>query len=93
MRRCLDCHQLTTGTRCTPCRNAKKRRLYGPTHTDERTAWAPAVAKGTIHCAWRNCTHPDTRILPGEPWDLGHQPDGTRHPEHADCNRSHKDHT
>jgi hypothetical protein len=57
--------------------------LYGGAHQAIRRALAPYVP-GT-RC-WR-CGHP---ILPGQPWDLGHDDDNPalyRGPEHARCSR------
>lgn len=83
MRRpCLDCGTPTVGPRC-PVHQRAQRAKYGPLHQAERAAWSPLVASGQVEC-WR-CELP---IDPTTPWDLGHRPDGTRHPEHAQCNRS-----
>src|SRR5512132_1426549 len=55
-------------------------RGYGANHQALRKAWARKVAAGSIGCA--RC---GLKILPGEPWDLGHV-DGDRsrytRPEH-----------
>lgn len=93
MRRCLTCRRLTAHTRCAACRLDKKRNLYGGDHAATRARWTPLIARGDVHCAWPHCTYPDQMIQPDQPWDLGHQPDGTRLPEHQHCNRSHKDRT
>ena len=77
-RTCIDCGRLTTNGRCSTCRNGR----YGRAHQAERAAWLPAVISGTAIC-WR-CHQP---VQPDD-YDLGHKPDGTRHPEHAHCNRS-----
>jgi hypothetical protein len=61
------------------------RRGYGARHQRLRAWWAPRVAAGKVVC-WRCGEH----IVPGEPWDLGHDDgDRTRYkgPEHAACNR------
>lgn len=61
-------------------------RGYGAAHEKLRKAWAPRVATGAVACA--RCRR---RILPGMPWDLGHEDwDRTRYtgPEHASCNRA-----
>lgn len=60
----------------------------------ERAAWAPAVARGVVDCRrGTTCRAPQLRILPGEPWDLGH-PDAVcpapTAPEHEACNRATK---
>ena len=59
-------------------------RKYGRPHARRRARWAPDVALGGVRCA--RCGLP---IVPGEPWDLGHDDlgDGPVHPEHRKCNR------
>lgn len=60
-------------------------RGYGSAHRRLRARWAPSVARGEVACA--RCKQP---ILPGQPWDLGHDDnDRTKYsgPEHRDCNR------
>jgi hypothetical protein len=42
-------------------------RGYGAKHQAERKRWTPRVKAGLVNC-WR-CGRP---ILPGQPWDLGH---------------------
>lgn len=76
-RLCLDCGQPSRNGRCPRCRNQR----YGTDHQAERATWQPAVQAGVVDC-WR-CHEPIT-----DTWDLGHKPDGSRHPEHAHCNRS-----
>jgi hypothetical protein len=65
---------------------ATSRRGYGTRHQTVRKNLAPRVAAGVVNCA--RCGF---KILPGEPWDLGHV-DGDksryRGPEHEDCNRN-----
>jgi hypothetical protein len=58
--------------------------LYGGAHQAIRRAMAPYVPGSRC---WR-CGYP---ILPGQPWDLGHDDDNPalyRGPEHARCSRS-----
>ena len=58
---------------------------YPGEHRAIRRALAPQVAAGAVSC-WR-CGR---RILPGQPWDLGHDDEDRgryRGPEHAGCNR------
>ncbi len=62
-----------------------RRRGYGGRHQALRRALAPMVSAGLATCA--RCGE---RIIPGEPWDLGHDDfDRSRYsgPEHASCNR------
>jgi hypothetical protein len=61
-------------------------RGYGWRHQRVRAAWRPRVDAGLVDCA--RCGEP---IVPGEPWDLGHDDvDRSRYqgPEHRACNRS-----
>jgi hypothetical protein len=77
---CCYSHQLAG-------RRPEERLLYhNPQHRRERRAWAPIVAEGGVICAGPNgCQKP---IIPGiDAWDLGHMPDGSRHPQHSKCNR------
>lgn len=63
-----------------------RERGYGAEHRALRRRWAPKVAAGVVCCA--RCGDP---IVPGEPWDLGHDDhDRSRYngPEHAACNRA-----
>jgi hypothetical protein len=94
---CLGCGKLAASTRCPACTRLQYRardqrrpstaeRGYGTAHQALRTQWKPRVEAGEATC-WR-CTQP---ILPGTPWDLGHDDeDRTRYrgPEHVKCNRS-----
>lgn len=60
-------------------------RGYGRTHQLERKRWQPLVDRGTVTC-WR-C---GGLIVPGTPWDLGHDDwdrSVYRGPEHRRCNR------
>jgi hypothetical protein len=63
----------------------QKERGYGWTHEKRRKVWMPLVATG--QCVCTRCGRP---ILPGQPWDLGHDDyDRSRYtgPEHRRCNR------
>lgn len=69
-------------------------RGYGQQHRKQREALVPIVAAGKATC-WRclaqGRTPAEARILPGQPWDLGHDDhDRTKYrgPEHVSCNRS-----
>jgi hypothetical protein len=68
-------------------RGTRTERGYGSPHVRLRANWKLKVEAGGVLC-WR-CGEP---ILPGTPWDLGHDDsDRTRYkgPEHANrCNRS-----
>lgn len=60
--------------------------LYNRAHREDRKRWAPRVASGTVICSGSmGCGR---LILPGEPWDLGHEPGGPSRPQHARCNRA-----
>jgi hypothetical protein len=61
---------------------------YGRRHQKNRRLWAAKVATGKVRCARPTCGE---LILPGEPWDLGHDdanPKITWGPEHRRCNRA-----
>src|SRR6516164_2019764 len=61
-------------------------RGYGRPHRAVRERLEPLVLAGRVRCA--RCGEP---IVPGEPWDLGHEDgDRTRYsgPEHRRCNRA-----
>ena len=63
-------------------------RGYGYAHVKLREQWRARVEAGVVRCAHPQCGR---MILPGEAWDLGHDPaDRSRHvgPMHARCNRN-----
>lgn len=62
---------------------------YGHAHRVLRERWRPRVERGEVACCLPWCG--GVMILPGEPWDLAHDPlDATRTlgPAHAGCNRN-----
>lgn len=95
-RKCLDCPRVGPWvSRCpeheairrarreaNPRRVARKRALYGPEYEAAKRRWAPVMATVGAPCA--RCLTP---ILPGAPWDLGHQRGGGYLPEHPSGNR------
>jgi hypothetical protein len=56
---------------------------YGHTHRSLRKRLEPLVEAGLF-----NCPKCGKRIEPGALWDLGHQENGGRAPEHRRCNRA-----
>ena len=61
-------------------------RGYGWQHQSRRARWAPLVAAGQVCCM--RCGQP---IIPGTPWDLGHDDHDrtvTTGPDHRACNRA-----
>jgi hypothetical protein len=61
-------------------------RGYGYAHQRRRRLWAPRVERGDVQCS--RCGE---LIVPGEPWDLGHDDDDRTvytGPEHQACNRA-----
>jgi hypothetical protein len=60
------------------------RKRYAKEHKRLRAILAPRVSLGLERCAF--CGE---RIMPGQPWDLGHNSDGVTYngPEHMGCNR------
>lgn len=90
------CPELTTGGPCVTHqreadrrRGSRQQRGYDRAHERERERWRPRVERGEVDCAAPTCVMPIRRILPGQPWDLGHTDDRStwRGPEHAACNR------
>lgn len=68
-------------------------RGYGWEHRKQREALKPIIESGKATC-WRclaqGLTPDQARIVPGQPWDLGHDDtDRTKYrgPEHVSCNR------
>lgn len=64
----------------------RQERGYGPAHIRLRRRWDREVRLGGVRCA--RC---GGVIVPGEPWDLGHDDqDRSRYigPEHRRCNRA-----
>jgi hypothetical protein len=61
-------------------------RGYGWKHQNLRQSWQRVMAERVVLCS--RCERP---ILPGQPWDLGHDDhDRSRYtgPEHRVCNRA-----
>lgn len=94
-----ECPVLTRNTRCREHERAKDKargssteRGYGYAHQQDRAAWAPLVATGTVRCRRRDqCTASNLFIQPNEAWDLGHpdaECDAPKAPEHLGCNRA-----
>ena len=74
-------------TRLSAGRRKRLRQIqrYGVRHKLTRQLLAPFVASGLARCV--RCQLP---IVPGEPWDLGHDdrnPRAHAGPEHRACNR------
>ena len=61
----------------------RKALLYTAGHRRLRNAWHPLVQTGGVQC-----TKCGQYIAPGEPWDLGHNPNLVSQPEHPNCNRA-----
>ena len=62
---------------------------YGYKHRRLREQWRPRVERGEVACCLPWCG--GLMILPGEPWDLAHDPmdpSRTLGPAHAACNRN-----
>jgi hypothetical protein len=92
-----SCPELTDRRYCPGCtaeheraRGTRQARGYDRHHDQLRKHWKPKVEAGLVDCHAPTCTQPIRRILPGQPWDLGHTTDrsGWRGPEHAPCNRA-----
>ena len=94
MRACIDCHALTTtGPRCDTCattsgkpQGTTTQRGYGYAHQKMRATYQARMNAGETF----TCPRCLTPILPGQAWDLEHEP-GSRDtydgPGHATCNR------
>ena len=69
-------------------------RGYDAKHRRERRRWAADVAAGFVECTLPGCKRVEAGrsrlILPGEPWDLGHDrvTGGWQGPQHVECNRA-----
>jgi len=64
---------------------SRQKRSSTAKHKAIRAVFVPLVESGLVDCA--RCGE---AILPGTPWDLGHddyQPTAYNGPEHAKCNR------
>jgi hypothetical protein len=67
-------------------RPTARERGYGYEHRRKRKLWIPRVERGEVVCP--RC---EQLIVPGEPWDLGHDDEDRRiyaGPEHERCNRA-----
>lgn len=91
------CPELTDKRHCDQhaaqyerARGTRQQRGYGPEHDRLRAKWKPKVEAGLVDCANPVCLAGIRRILPGQPWQLGHTPDRTayRGPEHKLCNEA-----
>jgi hypothetical protein len=63
-------------------------RGYGAEHKRLRRRWEREIALGGVICTRPGCGR---LILPGEPWDLGHNDQDRAFyngPEHRQCNRA-----
>jgi hypothetical protein len=76
---------MPNGWKASPEQRRAWAKKYDGRHRRRRAIAAVKVVKGEAVC-WR-CGKP---IVPGEPWELGHDDEGTEHrgPEHRYCNRS-----
>jgi hypothetical protein len=99
MRVCAEpgCPELSLTPRCQGhtrevdrARGTRQQRGYDAGHDRLRRRWKPQVDAGLVDCKADICLAPIRRILPGEPWQLGHTPDRTayRGPEHQLCNEA-----
>lgn len=69
-------------------------RGYGSAHQRERAKWKPHVDAGLVQCHAKRhvaaCLARDLWLIPGQPWDLGHNEERTAWtgPEFRSCNRA-----
>jgi hypothetical protein len=84
IKRCLGCGELgrwdSTG-RCAMCGRVHKAK-YHALYRAARKRWARIIAERTVTVLCPRCMEPITGAF-----DLGHQANGTLHPEHPRCNR------
>lgn len=92
-----SCPELTTATRCPGCgtqyelrRGRRQARGYDAEYDSARARWKRRLDRGeAIDCHAPTCLMPMRRLLPGQPFDLGHDDERRiRGPEHQPCNRS-----
>jgi hypothetical protein len=72
-------------------RGRRQARGYGPEHEALRRTWKRRLDRGEpVDCHAVRCLEQMRRLLPGQPFDLGHTPDRAAWtgPEHPRCNRS-----
>lgn len=90
------CPELSTSSRCTThtraadlARGRRQARGYDAAYDRARKRWKPKVDRGEVDCHAPVCLEPVRRLLPGQPFDLGHDDlRNIRGPEHPRCNRS-----
>jgi hypothetical protein len=71
-------------------RGSRQQRGYDAVHDRLRARLAPDVEAELIDCQAVVCLLPTRRILPAQPWQLGHTADRTTWtgPEHRACNEA-----
>lgn len=71
-------------------RGTRQQRGYDRSYDLARVWWKRKIDRGDeVNCHAPECLMPHRRILPGQPFDLGHDDNrNVRGPEHPRCNRS-----
>jgi hypothetical protein len=91
------CPELSEHRRCPDhtrdtdrARGTRQQRGYDAEYDRARRSWRARLDSGQpVDCHAPRCLEPTRRLLPGDPFDLGHDDDRkVRGPEHPTCNRS-----
>lgn len=88
-----DCDERMPCPKHPPANRRRPSGRYPGSHQGQRAEWVPKVEAGEVHCrrGAKCLRYPDTLIIPGTDWHLGHpdaECDAPTAPEHMRCNTS-----